>query len=205
MIPAQQETSVVGRALLPQILRRQGEVWTVASAGKEVHLRDVRGLHYLATLLRAPGREIHVCELVRSATGTTPETRPTPDPSLRIVRGLGEPCARIDAKARAAYIARLRELAAEREDAERCYDRARLAGVERECEALVAELETASRRRATPDAERARVAVTKAIGTALEHIGAQHGELGAHLDATVRRGYYCAYRPDPRVPTAWET
>jgi hypothetical protein len=39
------------------VFRRDGEYWTIASAGKEIRLRDMRGLHYLAVLLREPGRE----------------------------------------------------------------------------------------------------------------------------------------------------
>ena len=51
--------------------------------------------------------------------------------------------------------------------------------------------------------ERARVAVTKNIKAALLRIREHHPALADHLDATVRRGYACAYRPDPRVPIRW--
>lgn len=53
--------------------------------------------------------------------------------------------------------------------------------------------------------ERARVTVTKSIKTALERIRESSPELADHLDATIRRGYACVYRPDPRVPIRWET
>jgi len=52
--------------------------------------------------------------------------------------------------------------------------------------------------------ERARVAVTKNIKAALGRIREHHPTLADHLDATVRRGYACVYRPDPRVPTKWD-
>ena len=52
--------------------------------------------------------------------------------------------------------------------------------------------------------ERARLAVTKGIGTALERITEVHPVLGAYLRVTVRRGYFCAYTPDPRHPISWE-
>ena len=58
--------------LCPQVFRREGELWTVASRGKQIHLRDMRGLHYLATLLREPGREFEVLDLVRTASGPAP-------------------------------------------------------------------------------------------------------------------------------------
>jgi hypothetical protein len=54
-------------------------------------------------------------------------------------------------------------------------------------------------------AERARVSVTKSIRSALERISERHPELGAHLLATIGRGYLCAYLPDPRTPSDWET
>jgi hypothetical protein len=53
-------------------------------------------------------------------------------------------------------------------------------------------------------AEHARIAVTKGIKAALVRITAAHPELGAHLSATVRRGYRCRYLPDPRRPIRWE-
>jgi hypothetical protein len=36
-------------------------------------------------------------------------------------------------------------------------------------------------------------------GRALDKIAGRYPELGAHLSATVRRGYACAYVPDPRI------
>lgn len=52
--------------------------------------------------------------------------------------------------------------------------------------------------------ERARLAVTKGIRAALARIEAASPELGQHLQATIRRGYLCAYVPDPRHPIRWE-
>ena len=74
-----------------------------------------------------------------------------------------------------------------------------------EREALLSELEGAARgRHAASHSERARIAVTKAIKAALEKIAERHPELGAHLSATIRRGYTCAYVPDPRIRIDWE-
>jgi hypothetical protein len=52
--------------------------------------------------------------------------------------------------------------------------------------------------------EQARIAVTKGLKTALERIEAVHPSLAAHLEATLRRGSLCRYRPDPRHPITWE-
>jgi hypothetical protein len=58
-------------------------------------------------------------------------------------------------------------------------------------------------RRAASHSEHARLAVTQALEAALEKIAERHPELG-HLSATLRRGYACAYVPDPRGPVEWE-
>jgi|ERR1051326_1357676 hypothetical protein len=52
--------------------------------------------------------------------------------------------------------------------------------------------------------ERARLNVTRRIRAARERIALIHPSLGAHLEATVRTGKSCCYRPDPRVPIRWQ-
>jgi hypothetical protein len=59
-------------------------------------------------------------------------------------------------------------------------------------------------RRAGAASERARSAVTRAIRQGLSRIREHNRPLGAHLDGTIRTGTYCAYRPDARVPVAWQ-
>ena len=99
----------------------------------------------------------------------------------------------------------MRELEAELADAERCAIWADSSALPRSGRRCSTELEGAARgRRPGSHAERARVAVTKAIKAALERIAKRHPELGTHLSATIRRGYVCAYVPDPRVPVEWE-
>jgi hypothetical protein len=186
-----------------RVFRREGDFWTIAGGGKEIRLRDMRGLYYLATLLREPGRQFSATDLVRVAAGTRPAQMPA-DPALRVVGGLGPAGERLDARARSAYRERLAEVEAERADAERHADLGRLARASDEREALLAELRTDARRpRTTADAERARVAVTKAIKAALDKIGERHPELGAALSARIHRGYLCCYLPEP--DTEWET
>jgi hypothetical protein len=188
-----------------QIFRREGDLWTIASRGKQIHLRDMRGLHYLATLLREPGREFAALDLVSSASGSAPVESSRPEAEARVVRRLGDAGPVLDAQARSEYRARLVDLEAELTDAERRADLGRRERALEEREALLAELE-ASGRGARPgsDAERARIAVTKAIKTAFEKIAEAHPELGAHLAGAIRRGSTCVYAPDPRDPAEWE-
>ncbi len=56
---------------------------------------------------------------------------------------------------------------------------------------------------AGPAVERARLSVTKGLGGAIERLSAMHPALGTHLRATIRRGYFCSYTPDPRHPIVW--
>jgi hypothetical protein len=188
-----------------QVFRRDGELWTIASGGKEIRLRDMRGLHYLAALLREPGREFLASDLAGIGSHPSSPAHPEADPSLAVVPELGDAGAPIDAQARAAYRARLRALDEEQAEAERNADLGQLGLLSAEREALLAELQGAARgRRAASHSERARVAVTKAIKAALEKIAERHPELGAHLSATIRRGYACAYVPDPRIRVDWK-
>ena len=81
----------------------------------------------------------------------------------------------------------------------------RWGGSYREMEMLAQQLSSGVRgRRVASHSERARLTVTKGIGAALERIAKHHPPLGRHLAATVRRGYYCIYVPDPRLAIVWE-
>lgn len=45
-------------------LRRQGDVWEIAFAGRSVSIRAAKGLAALAVLLAEPGREVHCLDLI---------------------------------------------------------------------------------------------------------------------------------------------
>jgi hypothetical protein len=46
------------------VFRREGDYWTIAYDAAVVRLRDAKGLRYLESLLRHPGRSFHVAELM---------------------------------------------------------------------------------------------------------------------------------------------
>ena len=52
------------------VFRREGDYWSVIFDGHTVHVRDLKGMHYLARLLADPGREYHVLDLVAAETGS---------------------------------------------------------------------------------------------------------------------------------------
>ena len=83
-------------------------------------------------------------------------------------------------------------------------------GVEEEIDAITDELTAAvgiggRDRRVGSASERARVAATRGIRSALDRISASHPVLGQHLNVAIRTGTYCAYEPDPRAPVKWTT
>ncbi|HEY6696108.1 MAG TPA: hypothetical protein VI006_24870 [Solirubrobacteraceae bacterium] len=168
------------------VLRREGDVWTLSRGGQDVRLRDSKGLQYLAALIAAAGRELHVLELAGG--------------------GVEESASELlDDTARAAYGRRLAELEDELDEAERFADPERLVRVQAERDALYEELGSAvglggRPRRSASSAERARKAVTNRLRDTLARVEQQDPELGAHLRASVRMGSACAYRPEPRSP-----
>jgi hypothetical protein len=177
---------------LDQVFRRDGEVWTLGYAGREVRLRDSKGLRDLHALLIRPGTAVAALDLAGGAPGRGPAAADT-----------GEV---IDAQARAAYRDRLRELEEAAAEADAAADIGRSARIAAERDALVEVLSQAYGlggrvRRAGSDAERARTAVTARVKDAIRRISAAHPHLGRHLARSVRTGTFCVYDPDQ--PTRW--
>ena len=107
----------------------------------------------------------------------------------------------LDAPARAAYRARLAELAAELDEAERWNDPERATRVRAERDFVADELGAALGRGGRPrtlatDAERARISVTRALRAAIDRIGRVDAAAGAHLAVAVRTGAFCSYHPE---------
>jgi hypothetical protein len=195
------------------VFRREGDYWTVAYAGQSARLREVKGLRYLACLLRRPGREVHVLELVREAEGLPAQPARGLSSDVVLVNGLrrsslDEADRLFDLQAKAAYRRRLRDLEEDLEEARSWGDPERAARAEQEMEALTQELlrgvGLGGRDRALPSpAERARVSVTKAIKKAVRTIARHCPALGDHLAASVRTGRYCSYAPPGEAPPTW--
>jgi tetratricopeptide (TPR) repeat protein len=169
-------------------MRRAGDVWVLDYRGREVRLRDAKGLRDLAVLLGQPNREVHVSEL----TGGGVATAATIDV--------------IDDGAKAAYRSRIAELEADVTDAEDAHDLERATRAREELEFLVDELAASLGlggrvRGASDDQERARKAVTGRIRYVIDRVESEHPELGRHLAVSIRTGTFCSYAPDR--PVAW--
>lgn len=174
--------------------RPEGDVWLLRFEGREVRVRELKGMRYLARLLAEPGRELHVLDLVGAASGAA---------------DLGDAGELLDATAKEAYRRRLQEIDADLDEARAAGDDEREAQADREREFLVQELSRAfglggRARRAGVASERARAGATRAIRQAIGRIAEHHPELGAHLERTIRTGTYCSYVPDPRMPPEWD-
>src|SRR5207247_3408322 len=103
----------------------------------------------------------------------------------------------LDDKAKSAYRKRLATLADELEEAQDRGDSAKAERVREEHEALLKELSRAvgiggKVRRAGAATERARVSAQRRLREAIKKITEADAELGAHLDATIRTGTFCA-------------
>jgi hypothetical protein len=175
-------------------LRRDGQDWLLQAGPEHARLRDSRGLHYLRALLAAPGSEIPALDLVAGRPGLAPSDS---GPLL-------------DATARDAYRHRIRQLDDELAAADRAGDSAAAENAHREREALVTELRRATGlagrpRRATAEAERARVNVTRTLRATLDRITTAAPIAGAHLASSIRTGTVCRYQPAPGGPDRWRT
>jgi len=171
-------------------------VWSVGPAGEARLLPDMKGLHYLRALLQRPGVEITALEMSAMAAGHGPAVAET---------GTGE---RLDRRALTAYRNRLREIDEELDEAQSWNDPARAERIEAEREALLRELAGATglggrARTMGGTAERARVAVRKAIAATLDRIDAEDPATARLLRRTVHTGSACRYEPDPDTPVDW--
>jgi hypothetical protein len=192
---ASSPASGMTRSIECNVFRREGDYWTIRFQGEVVRLRDLKGLAYISHLLREPGRELHAVDLVILLH---PQATRSP---------LGDAGEVLDDRARAAYRSRLVDLRSDLDEAERHNDVGRAERAREEIDRLGAALSLAvglggRSRRASSDAERARLMVTQRIRGAIRRIGAASPALGRHLELGIRTGSFCSYAPPS--PTAWD-
>jgi hypothetical protein len=182
------------------VFRNDGDVWTVRYDGRDVCLKDGKGPRYLASLLAAPGRELHVLQFVAANGAARPTAAGIREAGLSIGTMTDDADAPDD-QARRAYRARLADVKAELEEAEEFADHGRAERLRAELDHLVTELSGRFGQRAPRrgPAETARKAVTKVIRTQIGKLLELHPALGRHLTETVRMGTVCVYAPPARV------
>ena len=203
------------------VFRKEGEFWTVGYGGNSFRLKDSKGLGYLAHLLRHPGVEFHVLDLVggiasqreddeigKSAQGLPPGTEDLEKAGIHVT-SLGDAGEMLDEQAKVAYRRRLSELREELEEAKELGRVDRAEQAEEEIDALTRELSRAvglggRNRRAASASERARQSITKTIKAVMERIGQSDAALGEIFSRYIRTGNFCSYQPDPNFLIAWE-
>ena len=164
--------------------------WTVGRDDATFSVPDLRGLHHLRALVRQPGADIEALDLVGAGSV---------DADLGPV---------LDDTAKRAYRTRLIELDAEIDEAGAWADVGRQEKAVSERQALLAELAGAvgllgRDRRPGGSAERARMAVRKAITAAVRRVEAADPALARLLRDGVRTGTRCRWEPDPGRPVEW--
>lgn len=173
----------------------EGDYWNVTVDGRTLTLKDIRGFHYLAALLRSPDKELHSLDLVMTWSGVLPHRGP--EPGLD-VSGAPVGDVLLDPEAKAAYKTRIEELREDIEDAERNGDLGRRERAQQELDFIADQLSAAlgmgGRARTWSDpSEKARVSVTKSLKRALARIAKEDQELGAFLEAAISTGTFCCF------------
>ncbi len=200
------------------IFRNEDEFWTVGYGDRAFRLKDTKGFAYLAHLLRHPGTEFHVLDLVGGIAAGTADDEPKlrmPEgddeprkPELNI-SGLADAGEMLDEQAKSVYRQRLSELREELEEAREFGNEERAEKAKAEIDALTSELSRAAGlggrdRRAGSASDRARQSITKTIKSVLERIAQSDPALGDIFSRCIRTGTFCSYQPDVVSPIVWE-
>jgi non-specific serine/threonine protein kinase len=184
------------------VLRREGDVWVVGYGTRSGRVKGIKGLVYLARLLAAPRQEFHVLEMTQHAASPSGEA----EAPAAAADDLGPI---LDARAKDEIRRRLTDLREALAEAEANQDQYRAAQARAEIEsigdALAGAVGLGGRDRPSgADAERARVAVTKALRAAIERVGRVDPSLADMLARTVRTGVFCSYVPLANLPIEWD-
>jgi hypothetical protein len=165
-------------------------------------------LRAIALLLRAPGQEFHVLDMMGMLQGghdIASRTALTAD-LLSVERG--DAGVVLDPEAKAAYRRTLSDLRDELAEAEQLHDLARAGRAQAEIEWLNQQLSAAlglggQDRKVGASAERARSTITKSIKTAIRRVRDHHRALGHHLATHIKTGTFCQYLSGSEQSIDW--
>jgi hypothetical protein len=201
------------------IFRCERGGWTIAyGLGKIFWLVDIKGLRYIAYLLRFPNKFIssldlsNIIEKNLVSTDTAHATKMSGAELGKMgmhIAGSSDKQDVLDKTAIANYKQRLDEIREEKESAQQRDDWDALEQLDNEEERILADLNASigvhgkSRQFANSD-DRARQAVRKAISTAIAQIRHEDAALGKHLQETIHTGFKCVYQPGPNKNLPWQ-
>jgi hypothetical protein len=172
-----------------RVFRKSGDVWLVIFDGKEVHIKDSKGMKYIFELLQAPRQSKHSFQLLAAAAGQSGAIQ------------LGSAGEALDPKAMEEYRNRVDDIETRLSTAERDCDQAQKEAMMKEKERIEKELLSAlgfrgQVREAHSDAEKARKSVSAAISRAIASIRGRHPAAAAHLEKYISCGTFNRYGPD---------
>jgi hypothetical protein len=198
------------------VFHKDEDIWTIRYAGTTVQLPvRLRGLDYLAYLLRHPGQAFEVQDLDSMIRGNL---GPAPDADAVLALGEGDDGFRVGWIGDAGELTtketikilrgRQRELEAQLKIALASETTDAVSRIQTEHAAIKRYLrETVDHhgrpRKAADSKEKARINVRRLVGRAIEQIEQKHPALAAHLEISVRTGDFCIYDPVPGDRTPW--
>ncbi|MEO7802910.1 MAG: AAA family ATPase [Actinomycetota bacterium] len=172
------------------VFKREGDFWSVGSADSPTRLKHSKGLAYVYLLISNPGREWHALDLAQTieGVGLSPELKSSDAGDV------------LDETARLQFKTRIQDLEADIAEARLMNDAERAASAQDEIEAITRSLSEAfgigGRARKTGSAaEKARMAVSKAIKGTIDRIEELVPGTGSHLRRAIKTGTYCSYEP----------
>ncbi|QDV40771.1 Serine/threonine-protein kinase PknB [Stieleria neptunia] len=174
------------------LMSRRGDTWMFKFNGRQLQLRNTRGLEHLSKLLRQPGVDCWAVDLAGSGGAFD----------------RGDAGEMLDASAREAYRRRAEELQSELADLDPTSDPVNTERIRTELDAIAQTLAAAvglggRPRRAGSAIERARQSVTKGIRGAIRKVTDADAELGRYLEATIKTGTACRFEAQLREAVDW--
>jgi hypothetical protein len=195
------------------VFRKEGEFWNISFEAKSINLKDSKGLQYISFLLRHPGKEVHVFDLILEIEGSPIDSTDTlyakmsegqlEDYDLQR-SGLGDAGEILDFKAKKEYQNKLDDLSEDLAEAEQNNDIGLISRLKEEIKWIENKLSEAyglggRSRKAADSHERARQAILAAIRRSMRRIEKENPALWRHLHNTIHTGLLCSYKPEELI------
>ena len=202
------------------LFRQKGEGWDIVYQGHGFFLKHIKGLSYIAYLLRHPTEKFTPLQLSRGIGESVPakgdrvyssmsETR-LEDQALGVSTWDGTTTdieQMVDKQTVEQCRQKLADLTEQKEEAERYHDYERVTHLEAEMDAIIAYLtnntHSGTIKTFPTSADKIRTSVTKRIRDAIGKIDKQDSTLARQLNNCIRTGNQCSYNPDPQNPITW--
>ena len=168
---------------------RKGQFWNLNYEGNQTFLRDSKGLHNIAQLIKQVNERIFCVELMGGQIYESSAIKA------------------FDQKAKLTYHKKLRDIQEDIEEAERLSNSTQLEKLYKEYDDLVVYLTRSmglgqKARKINNSIDKARSAVTWRIRNVIKKMEKEHEALARHLKNSIKTGTFCSYMPEKL--TIWE-